>query len=124
VADPNARGQRNNVLAWFWSLDVEGDSDSSDWLNEFYRVHWLCAKAMRDRWAEELLLVQHEMDWTCNSFRHKAEEWIRLAAISKLAHKEGHLAYAERQCKIYRHLFGEARDAFNRATAACAPVQH
>ncbi|KAG2087514.1 uncharacterized protein F5147DRAFT_588072 [Suillus discolor] len=24
VADPNARGQRNNTLAWFWSLDVEG----------------------------------------------------------------------------------------------------
>ncbi|KAG2079945.1 uncharacterized protein F5147DRAFT_661565 [Suillus discolor] len=48
VADPNSRGQRDNVLAWFWSLDVEGDSDSSDWLNEFYHVHWLHAKAMRD----------------------------------------------------------------------------
>ncbi|KAG1787299.1 uncharacterized protein HD556DRAFT_1247044, partial [Suillus plorans] len=38
VADPNSRGQRNNVLAWFWSLDVEGDSDSSDWLNECEQV--------------------------------------------------------------------------------------
>jgi hypothetical protein len=34
VADPNARGQRNNTLAWFWSMDVEGDSRNSDWLNE------------------------------------------------------------------------------------------
>lgn len=34
VADPNARGQRNSTLAWFWSLDVEGDSASSDWMTE------------------------------------------------------------------------------------------
>ncbi|KAG1859084.1 hypothetical protein C8R48DRAFT_748627 [Suillus tomentosus] len=26
VADPNAHGQRNSTLAWFWSIDVEGDS--------------------------------------------------------------------------------------------------
>ncbi|KAG1863201.1 hypothetical protein DFJ58DRAFT_656591, partial [Suillus subalutaceus] len=34
VANPNARGQRNNILAWFWSMDMAGDSDGSDWLNE------------------------------------------------------------------------------------------
>lgn len=34
VADPNARGQRNSTLAWFWSMDVVGDSQNSDWLNE------------------------------------------------------------------------------------------
>ncbi|KAG2119461.1 uncharacterized protein F5147DRAFT_647419 [Suillus discolor] len=119
VANPNSRGQRNNVLAWFWSLDVEGDSNSSDWLNEFY---WLRAKAMRDRWAEELLLVQHEMDWTCNFLLQKADEWICLGAISKLAQKHGHVAYSERQCKIYQCLFGEASDSFNQAMAACPPV--
>ncbi|KAG1783199.1 hypothetical protein EV702DRAFT_948208, partial [Suillus placidus] len=32
VADPNARGQRNSTLAWFWSIDVEGDSTSNDWM--------------------------------------------------------------------------------------------
>lgn len=79
---------------------------------------------MRDWWVEELLLVQHEMDWTCNSFHHKAEEWICLTAISKLAQKEEHLAYAERQCKIYWCLFSKLRNAFNQATATYAPVQH
>ncbi|KAG2095275.1 uncharacterized protein F5147DRAFT_747748 [Suillus discolor] len=34
VADPNARGQRNSTLPWFWSLDVQGDSISNDWMNE------------------------------------------------------------------------------------------
>ncbi|KAG1800082.1 hypothetical protein EV424DRAFT_1474860 [Suillus variegatus] len=48
VADPNARGQRNSMLPWFWSLDVQGDSVSNDWMNEFYRVHWLRTKALRN----------------------------------------------------------------------------
>ncbi|KAG1721015.1 uncharacterized protein EDB91DRAFT_1030709, partial [Suillus paluster] len=112
VTDPNARGQRNSMLAWFWSMDVEGDSDSSDWLNEFYWVHWLHAKALRDRWEEEMLLVQHEMNWTCNFFLHKAEQWILLATISKAADKVGHLAYAARQCKMYQRLYEDSQDAF------------
>jgi hypothetical protein len=34
VADPNAGGQRNSTLPWFWSLDVQGDLVSNDWMNE------------------------------------------------------------------------------------------
>ncbi|KAG2741857.1 hypothetical protein P692DRAFT_201673375, partial [Suillus brevipes Sb2] len=51
VADPNARGQRNDTLPWFWSLDLIDVLRSS-----VYRVHWLCTKALRDWWAEELLM--------------------------------------------------------------------
>ncbi|KAG2103721.1 uncharacterized protein F5147DRAFT_654633 [Suillus discolor] len=116
VADPNTRGQRNDVLPWFWSLDVQRDSDSSEWLNEFYHVHWLRAKALRDRWAEAILLVEHEMEWTCNFFHQKGQEWIYLGATCKQCEK-GHLAYAARQCKIYECLFTEARHAFDRIKA-------
>ncbi|KAG2070120.1 hypothetical protein BDR04DRAFT_1019871 [Suillus decipiens] len=34
VADPNACDQRNSKLAWFWSIDVQGDSTRNDWMNE------------------------------------------------------------------------------------------
>lgn len=34
VTDPNARSQQNSTLPWFWSLDVQGDSVSNDWLSE------------------------------------------------------------------------------------------
>ncbi|KAG1853045.1 hypothetical protein F4604DRAFT_1933503 [Suillus subluteus] len=76
VADPNARSQRNSTLAWFWSIDVQGDSTSNDWMNEFYRVHWLRTLALRDRWAEELLLVGQEMIWTVDFFLHKSQRWV------------------------------------------------
>ncbi|KAG1850238.1 hypothetical protein DFJ58DRAFT_888370 [Suillus subalutaceus] len=31
--------------------------------------------ALRDRWKEEMMLVQLEMDWTCNFFLWKATQW-------------------------------------------------
>jgi hypothetical protein len=34
VADPNAHGQRDTTLAWFWSLDVQGDTTGNDWMTE------------------------------------------------------------------------------------------
>ena len=34
VSEPNARGQSKEKLAWFWSLDVVGDSDGSEHLEE------------------------------------------------------------------------------------------
>ncbi|KAG2336399.1 hypothetical protein BDR05DRAFT_835449, partial [Suillus weaverae] len=34
VADPNARGQRDATLAWFWPINVQGDTSGSDWMTE------------------------------------------------------------------------------------------
>ena len=34
VSEPNARGQSKETMAWFWSLDVAGDSDESEHLEE------------------------------------------------------------------------------------------
>ncbi|KAG2067440.1 hypothetical protein BDR04DRAFT_1027560, partial [Suillus decipiens] len=76
VADPNARSQRNSKLAWFWSIDIQGDSTSNDWMNEFYRVHWLRTLALHDQWAEELLLAGQEMTWMVDFFIHKSQQWV------------------------------------------------
>jgi hypothetical protein len=37
VVDLNARGQRNAKLAWFWSMDVEGDSSKDALMTECER---------------------------------------------------------------------------------------
>jgi hypothetical protein len=34
IADPNARGQRNHVLAWFWSVNVSDAMQDNDWMDE------------------------------------------------------------------------------------------
>ncbi|KAF8431414.1 hypothetical protein L210DRAFT_3416275 [Boletus edulis BED1] len=34
AAMPNARGHRNDKLAWFWSMDIPKDTEGSDWMSE------------------------------------------------------------------------------------------
>lgn len=34
VAEPNARGHRNDALPWFWSMDVARDAEANDWMME------------------------------------------------------------------------------------------
>ncbi|KAG2069382.1 hypothetical protein BDR04DRAFT_950789, partial [Suillus decipiens] len=65
-------GQRNESLAWFWSVKVDLGGLNHSWNEEF---HWLWAKALQDRWKEEIELVQLEMNWTCNFFLWKAGQW-------------------------------------------------
>ncbi|KAJ8583715.1 hypothetical protein M405DRAFT_748213 [Rhizopogon salebrosus TDB-379] len=112
IAEPNARGQRNDMLAWFWSANSTGTSEENDWMNEFYRVHWLRGKALRDRWAEEIVLVENEMDWTCNFFLHKSQEWADRILPSTTDQHPGHACYAARQSRMYRQLADDGWDAF------------
>lgn len=133
VADPSARGQRNSTLPWFWSLNVQGDSSNSDWMTEcelplqtlcccllhflsfvVYRVHWLRTKSQRDRWEEELILVQHEMDWTYNFFIFKSKQWDTRYQKAKAGNQDGHACYAARQAHVYSTLAGHAIDSFKK----------
>ena len=133
VADPSARGQRNSTLPWFWSLNVQGDSSNSDWMTEcelplqttccrslnflsfvVYRVHWLRTKAQRDRWVEELTLIQHEMDWTCNFFIFKSKQWDARSQKAKAENQEGHACYAARQAHVYSTLAEHAGESFKK----------
>jgi hypothetical protein len=34
ISDPNARGQRHVHLSWFWTMDVQRDSQAEDWMEE------------------------------------------------------------------------------------------
>lgn len=44
-----------------------------------YRVHWLKAKARKNRWNEEFILLASEMDWTVLYYRYQAAGWQRRA---------------------------------------------
>jgi hypothetical protein len=141
VADPNARGQRDTTLPWFWSLDVQGDTSGNDWMTEckcllhpvisgrpvshvliiVYRVNWLRTKALRDRWNEELILVKHEMQWSINFFNHRAKQWLSHMHNATSAGLTGHTCYAARQSHIYHQLAAHAEDAFR--TIIDVPVQ-
>ncbi|KAG1720292.1 hypothetical protein EDB19DRAFT_1836061 [Suillus lakei] len=114
VANPNARGQRDTTLSWFWSLDVQGDTSGNGWMTEFYRVNWLRMKALRNRWNEELILVKHEMQWSINFFHHRAKQWLSHMHNATSAGLTGHTCYAAQQSHIYDQLAAHAEDSFRK----------
>ncbi|KAG1724882.1 uncharacterized protein EDB91DRAFT_1032506, partial [Suillus paluster] len=60
-------------------------------------VHWLRVKALRDRWIEELMVVELEMDWTCNFFLCKATQWDEHMRESSVNQRQAHACYMARQ---------------------------
>lgn len=63
-----------------------------------YRVNWLRAKARKERWEEEIELIQNEMDWTINSFHYHQKIWKQRVDE---AESPGHRAYAWKQSSTW-----------------------
>ncbi|KAG1719204.1 uncharacterized protein EDB91DRAFT_1065807, partial [Suillus paluster] len=79
---------------------------------EVYRVHWIRAKALRDQWKEELMLVELEMDWMCNFFLWKSTQWGDRMRESLVKCLPGHACYSGRQSQMYSLLAQDAQAVF------------
>ena len=62
-----------------WALCSEANP------RQVYRVHWLRAKAQKDRWNEEIILLESETGWVRAFFTSKADEWnvVKKEAMDK-----------------------------------------
>ncbi|KIO12080.1 hypothetical protein M404DRAFT_125395 [Pisolithus tinctorius Marx 270] len=103
IADPNARGHRDNTLAWFWTMDLPWDSAMNDRMSEF---NWLRTKVLRDRWEEELELLTLETGWTQKFFLHKEKFWSGRHMEALAVGDTGFACYSARQSQMYRDLAG------------------
>lgn len=74
------------------------------------RVHWIRARAQRNRWEEELILIRYEMQWTTKSFLHWAQIWEE--RFQEGNSNPGPKAYAARQCGQWRSLATDADQVF------------
>ncbi|KAF8437114.1 hypothetical protein L210DRAFT_3505436 [Boletus edulis BED1] len=123
----DARSSRNDHLSWFWSLDVLRDTDRNDWMSEFYRVHWLRSKAVKDRWQEEVELLRAEFEWATNFFQRTAEDWEHRSVRCQNKRLEGQACYAARQSAIYGRLRDQCKVAWEKLNAdqtrACSPLE-
>ena len=81
-------------------------------------MHWLRARAQRDRWAEEVALLEAEMECTKLYFIHRAEKWSRVFADARYAHRPRHLAYAARQARMWCGFLQQAADRFQSVKTA------
>jgi len=74
------------------------------------RVHWLRARAQKNRWDEELSLVKYEMEWTARYFLYHAREWEKIFDSEDL--HAGPKAYAARQAAQWFYMASNADRLF------------
>jgi hypothetical protein len=65
------------------------------------RVHWLRARAQKERWAEEVTLVAYEMQWTVRYFLYNVQLWEGRRRNSTL---HGPASYAARKAAMWHYM--------------------
>ncbi|KAF8128409.1 hypothetical protein EV363DRAFT_1170507, partial [Boletus edulis] len=76
-----------------------------------YQVHWLWAKAVRDRWAEEKELLEAEFQWMINFFGAHADIWEYHSGHSGDKGEKGQACYVACQQAIYSRLHDQCQAA-------------
>ncbi|KAF6747984.1 hypothetical protein DFP72DRAFT_1074860 [Ephemerocybe angulata] len=100
IYSPNARGQRNEGLSWIWtSLGI--DPTEEGYLAEVYRVNWIRAKSRADRWMEEVIILEHEMEWFVRFCLYRQRKCLDWAQSNEEGVSAGHMAYAFRQADMW-----------------------
>ncbi|KAI0245541.1 hypothetical protein BJV78DRAFT_1137879, partial [Lactifluus subvellereus] len=113
ITDERRFRQRSDALPWFWRIrDI--NNSSGPWMQEFYWVSWLRAKAHASRWSEKFRLVGLEMEWTVNWFRYKEKEWKkRLGDVEDEERPPGLDCYCHKQMALWASLVDQAEIKFS-----------
>jgi hypothetical protein len=76
------------------------------------RVHWLRARAQRQRWQEELILVEREMEWTVRYYLHQSGVWTERRRTADDIEDRGAAVYAARKIDMWRNMAASASVQF------------
>jgi len=76
------------------------------------RVHWLRARAQRQRWNEELILVRNEMDWTVRYYIYQSTVWKDRKSVAEGMDDMGAAVYAARKYAMWMHMAVTSADQF------------
>jgi hypothetical protein len=97
LAEQVALGEGRRKLSWIWTMGLRLNNvvdkqltDSTcffsrilcswaDFMHSGLRVEWLRAKARRDQWMEEVMLVTKEMRQNIAFCKHEYERWLSIA---------------------------------------------
>ncbi|KAJ7506191.1 hypothetical protein B0H11DRAFT_2220108 [Mycena galericulata] len=105
----DAASNRPKVLSWIWTARGALD-DSEAELHESLRVEWSRAKARKNRWEEEVVLLREEMRRVLRYLEWQAGVWDARAEVAatredlSAATVQGMTAYGSKQADMYRRL--------------------
>ncbi|KAF8816556.1 hypothetical protein BYT27DRAFT_7220649 [Phlegmacium glaucopus] len=110
ILDPNRPGASSLRLSWIWQTSSNQMLQSPESVHEFKWVHWLRARAQKNRWKEEQILVGYEMEWSVRYFLYWAKVWEECCNVAALS--PGAIAYAARQNARWRQVAAAAESLF------------
>ncbi|KAF9525991.1 hypothetical protein CPB83DRAFT_726711, partial [Crepidotus variabilis] len=102
LRQPNLPGSSELRLLWIWQVAGASSAEPTSGTTECERVHWLRGRAESQRWAEEVTLLEHEMQWTVNSHLFQASLWTKIANAESC--RPGATAYAYKQAECWNQL--------------------
>ncbi|KAF8799621.1 hypothetical protein BYT27DRAFT_7227787 [Phlegmacium glaucopus] len=110
ILDPNRPGASSLCLSWIWQTLSNQMPQSPESVHEFKQVHWLRARAQKNRWKEEQILVGYEMEWSVRYFLYRAKVWEERCNVAALS--PGAIAYAARQNARWQQVAVAAESLF------------
>ena len=137
LLNPNEPGSTRLQLSWIWQMGFPGNDGTPAALREcklcphiltaiyiklcrrfvshadaVNRVHWIRARAQKQRWKEEFILTGYEMQWTVRYFLHQASIWEDRGIVSEHEGHAGAAAYAHRKVAMWRNVAIAAESRF------------
>lgn len=87
-------------------------------------MHWLQARAQRDRWREEFTLAGYEMEWTIRYYMHQCVVWRDRGDLASHAKKQGAAAYASRKTDMWQAMAVAAEKKFLAVNSSYLSLLH
>ncbi|KAJ7049303.1 hypothetical protein C8F01DRAFT_1002465 [Mycena amicta] len=107
----------NGRISWIWG--VSGGSSEAE-MHDSVRVNWTKARTRRDRWREEVALLQEEMKRVLRCLAAEQREWEergRMREEEDAALTSGLQAYAARQSRLHRRIGETFYEGWNKSVA-------
>jgi hypothetical protein len=70
------------------------------------------ARAQKERWREEFVIVGYEMKWTVNHFMYQSNQWVGRGIASDHDQDRGGMAYAAKQAARWAAIAKQAEVHF------------
>lgn len=120
----NEPGHRNDRMSWIWHIRNPEAQGNPTWLNErmyshlhsilplnlvfylVYRVNFLHARAQKERFHEEKVILESEILWTELSFKNRALIWKQ----RDMGGRSGLDCYARRQTALWDSMVEHAKE--------------
>ncbi|KAG8944833.1 hypothetical protein FRC03_001881 [Tulasnella sp. 419] len=98
-------------LTWIWKVPRGSEQTSEEWAVEVDHVQWFCFQAQKDRWIEEVKILQEEIERLRRYFIFYAQTWEKLLIKSPATRDHhGRNVYIRKISCMYKQFEGAMLD--------------